>query len=75
MLEHVKLLEEAFDKRNNELWWNCNQVYFLADIRVYAPEELEGTEKEKEYCDLSKGVNLMEGFIGQYNELHIKWDK
>ena len=39
------------------------------------PEELEGTEKEKEYCDLSKGVNLMEGFIGQYNELHIEWDK
>ena len=57
MLEHVKLLKEAFDKRNNELWWNCNQVYFLADISVYVPEEIEGTEKEKEYCDLSKSVN------------------
>lgn len=43
MLEHVKLLEEAFDKRNNELWWNCNQVYFLADTRVYVPGEIEGT--------------------------------
>ena len=41
MLEHVKLLEEAFDKRNTELLRNCNQVYFLADIQVYAPESLD----------------------------------
>lgn len=41
MLEHVKLLEEAFDKRNTELWWNYNQVYFLADIQTYVPESLD----------------------------------
>lgn len=30
MLERVKLLEEAFDKRNTELWQNCNQIYFFS---------------------------------------------
>ena len=38
ILEHVKLLEKAFDKRNTELWRNCNQIYFLADIQACVPE-------------------------------------
>lgn len=49
MLEHVKELEEIFNKRNNELFWKCNKVYFQTDLRIVVSEELEGTEEDGKF--------------------------
>lgn len=45
-MEIVKEIEELLDKRTKEICLKCWQFYYMSDLRVSVPEELEGTEED-----------------------------
>lgn len=38
-MDFVKELEEILTKRNNQLFWNCERVYFMSDLYYYNDED------------------------------------
>lgn len=55
-MDFVEKLEDILDERHKQLCFDCNQVYFMADLKRYIPEDEwpEDCENFDEEPDLSK---------------------
>lgn len=47
-MDFVKELEEILDKRNNQLYFGCERVYFMSDLYYYNEEEEREILPEKD---------------------------
>ena len=45
-MDFIEKVEELLDERSDQLAWKCDRFYYMSELRISVPEELEGTEED-----------------------------
>ena len=53
-------LKEVLDKRNNQLFWDCKRIYFLADLITFTSEDNEEVEDERDLSTFDEHYMFLE---------------
>ena len=72
-MDFVEKVEELLDERSNQLAWKCDRFYYMSELRISVPEELEGTEEDGKFLsEIKEPFWLMENVNEDDFHYHLR---